>query len=529
MSLEVDLVENVKNCRTCTWFWGGIPPYGPFPAFDWQTMFPKAAVDTKPQTYGTKPKKWMKASLKGAMQIDPAIIYGCRKAPIMTIGINPNMTSYFSYTSGARWAYPNFSDAANYAYYYRHHTIYQESLSPDFIRENIIPGTAIKATADGWLLRAERGSDHRWMLLTVQYKGRAKPVEYEVAWTLESRTVVLAETTKIEAIDTTPPTLKKGDIIAGNLIAPDGIKAEIYENGVSYYQRFLNVLRNFEGLSEGAIPKGALRIGEDVCQHDMIGCASPGWSEKYDIPTDRITQNCVLDKAYVVSQFVQSQPKILVIVGGSSLGMFAQVFAPYMDLDYKGKDIYSLLKETTKRKHYVTINVDGLKFRSRIITAPHFSYYTNFEKQSRFSAEAWAAFRQDFSDDYEVLEEKNLVNKPAWNGDVAVEIDKDDKKLIKQISTAGWDVIMAYYFDPFDMMAQALADEYHNGGLDFDAQAGRLARAKGPCNFCDNEKWTFPEGCAYNNSKSKPYKDGFLEGVVRKILKQAEKAAKRSS
>ncbi|MBL4692664.1 MAG: hypothetical protein JKY92_04975 [Magnetovibrio sp.] len=523
MSLEVDLVGDVKACKKCSWFWGGIPPYGPFPSFDWQTMFPEPMVDSKPQTHSTKPKKWMKAPLIGAKQIDPAIMYGCRKAPIMTIGINPNMTSYFPSTNGATWAYPNFSEAANYAYYYRHHTIYQESLSLNVIRKNIAPGSEIKATGEGWLLGVERGSDHRWMILTVRYKGRAKPVQYEAAWALESRTVILVKTTREKDIATTDPTLKKGDIIAGNLIAPDDIQAEVYENGVSYYQRFVNVLRSFEGQLDGVIPTGTLRIGEDVCQHDMIGCASPGWSSKYDIPTAPITQNCVLDKAYVVSQFVQSQPKVLVIVGGSSLAMFAQAFAPFMDLDFEGEDIYSLMKETVKRRHYVSIDIDGVTFKTRIITSPHFSYGANFYKQSRFSREAWTAFQKDFSRDFKTLTDLDLVSDPAWNGVIAIKIDVDDKVLKRIISTAGWDVIRAYYFDPFEMMGEALADEYHNGGLGYDAQSNRLIRTKGPCDFCTNDVWEFPEGCAYKSNKIKPYKEGALGGVVRKILKQAQK------
>jgi hypothetical protein len=48
---------------------------------------------------------------------------GCRKAPIMTIGINPNLTAFAPGRAGASWCYPDFSDASGgdaatkYAYY----------------------------------------------------------------------------------------------------------------------------------------------------------------------------------------------------------------------------------------------------------------------------------------------------------------------------------------------------------------------------------------------------------------------------
>ena len=65
---------------------------------------------------------------------DPAILAGCRKAPIMTVGINPNLTAVAPGRQGAEWAYPSFigSDAdrlARYASDYRYRTVFQERLT----------------------------------------------------------------------------------------------------------------------------------------------------------------------------------------------------------------------------------------------------------------------------------------------------------------------------------------------------------------------------------------------------------------
>ncbi len=135
----------------------------------------------------------IKVAACGQGQVDPGIMHGCRKAPIMTVGINPNMTSYFPSSSGAQWSYPNFSKNERYAYYYRYHNVYQESLDPDFIKANVVKDTVLKAKKDGWLLGADRSSEHRWVLLTIQYVGEKKQREIEVAWTDDLRFVIFVD------------------------------------------------------------------------------------------------------------------------------------------------------------------------------------------------------------------------------------------------------------------------------------------------------------------------------------------------
>ncbi|MCK9171436.1 MAG: hypothetical protein M0P01_13575, partial [Treponema sp.] len=60
-SEETALVQEVKSCRACPWFWRDIPPYGPYPAFDWTTSCPEAARRILPQSSDEKPVEWMDA------------------------------------------------------------------------------------------------------------------------------------------------------------------------------------------------------------------------------------------------------------------------------------------------------------------------------------------------------------------------------------------------------------------------------------------------------------------------------------
>lgn len=533
-TLEVKLVKDVRECKTCKWFWGGIPPYGNFPVYDWNEDFPEE-VRNQVQTTKDVVKPAMKGKACGQGQVDPGIMHGCRKAPIMTVGINPNMTSYFPGPAGARWSYPNFSKDARYAYYYRHHNVYQESLDLDFIKDNVVKGSAIIAEKDGWLLGVDRCSDHRWLLLTIQYEGEDEPQEIEVAWTDYLRFVVFAERSYI--VDPGSPGFKKGDIIGGKIDGLEKNNVQIYENSTGYYQRYIYVLEIFKKLVGGTLADAPLSIAEDVAQHDMIACASPGWSSKYDIPTEKITENCVMDRGFLVAQLIQSMPKVIVIVGGSSLEMFARVFGPFMkDLDYQYevtdgsgkskmiiKETYQLLKETTEREKFLHINIDGFELKSRIVISPHFSYSANFVEQSRLSAPAWKAFESDFYEDAQILIKEDRVKENSWNDIIPIRIYGRDDDIKEKLGAAAWNVLMAYYYDPLLMLAEVLQQEYSAGRLPFDSTIDHMKRPEGYCRFCLNELWKFPEGCAYGKEKETPAAAGKLEEIVKQVIDAGKK------
>lgn len=537
-AIEVKLVGDVRECRKCQWFWGAIPPYGNFPVYDWNKDYPEE-VKNQTQTIESRTLPLLKGKACGQGQIDPGIMHGCRKAPIMTVGINPNMNSYFPSTSGARWSYPNFSKNKRYAYYYRHHNVYQESLDLDFIKDNVIKKTAIYAEKDGWLVGVNRGSDHRWLVVTILYTDEENYREIEVAWTDKKRFVVLVDKSRDVDIKQPgfqkpeKPGFKKGDLIGGKIEGLKKADVQIYENSTGYYQRYVYVLEAFKKLVGGPLTNAPLSITEDVAQHDMIACASPGWSTKYDIPTNKITQNCVIDSGYLVAQLIQSKPAVIVIVGGSSLEMFAKVFAPFfIDFDYQYeitesngnttnviKETYQLLKETTEREKFMHIKIGDYELKSRIVISPHFSYSTNFIKQSRFSESAWLAFENDFYEDANVLKMENRIQSNSWNNIIPIIISELDDPIQKKLSTAAWKVLMAYYYDPLKMLARVLENEYNSKRLAYDNKIGRLKRSEGSCQFCVNELWKFPEGCPFGKENEVPPINGELENIVQQVIK----------
>src|SRR6478672_10545373 len=91
--LEVALVYSVRSCRSCSFFWpaaGQPQTYGPYPAFDLPTNAPDV-MDPPPP--GPPSFPWLQTTTRPPAFPDPEVIDGCRKAPIMTIGINPNLTA----------------------------------------------------------------------------------------------------------------------------------------------------------------------------------------------------------------------------------------------------------------------------------------------------------------------------------------------------------------------------------------------------------------------------------------------------
>lgn len=522
--IEVELVHRVRNCETCAWFWGDIPPYGNFPVFDWNEDYPKEVRNQQASTEKYVVKDGPRGKICGFDQVEPGIMHGCRKAPIMTIGINPNMTSYFTSINGAQWSYPKFENDERYAYYYRHHNVYQETIDIELIKRNIIKGTSIIAQYNGEIINVERSADHRWALLTLKYDSLGVR-EQEVSWSDKERFVIVARGRFI-----------KGDTLGGKIKAFTENDIQLYENGTGYYQRYVTVLEEFKRKVGGDLLNSSLSISEDVAQHDMIGCASPGWSSKYDIPRERITRNCVFDNAWLLHQLVQSKPSIIVLVGKSSLEMFGNLFAQYLGgFDYfieedgvDGvqtkviKEVFHLLKDTVDREIYLHIKTNNFEMRSRLVVSPHFSYDDNFHPHARLSEHAWMAFRNDFRSDAENLIRNERVKRNTWNNMVSIKIQSTGDTIQNQLSSTAWDVLLAYYFDPIDMLASVLEKEYRAGRLQFDQSIGRLKRSGGPCHFCNNDEWVFPEGCEYGKDAGKPIGSEYYKKVVDEIIKFAE-------
>jgi hypothetical protein len=51
-----------------------------------------------------------------------------------------------------------------------------------------------------------------------------------------------------------------------------------------------------------------------------------------------------------------------------------------------------------------------------------------------------------------------------------------------------------------------------------NGHASHLTRSSGPCGFCVNRHWKFPEGCPYGKPDEKQYPIGFLEKVTAAMI-----------
>ena len=534
LPIEVQLVSGVKNCETCKWFWGDDRPYGPYPSYDFLEKYPKNEK-IKYNEKAKKPIPWIKTKSNALKFVEPAVMQGCRKAPIMTIGINPNLTAFKPNPRNDTWAYPKFSNQASYAYYYRYKTIYQESFSGDFLQKQMSKKEKeiVRAKMAGYLTYSQRSNTSRWMMLKIRYEDDTEET-IERTWKSREDYFVRYFASKNKKIQ-----FKKGDIIAAKLHLKKDLKAEAFHNVTGYYARFVPVLDSFKKLivengDKKQLKKMNLTVGEDVAMHDMIGCASPGWTSIYDIPTERVIENCVEDNAWVIKQVIQSQPKVIVLVGGSSMAMFLGIFGPYTNVP-KDRDYFEKVRETCEKPYLMKIKIGKFAFTSRIICTPHFSYGDNFEKHVRLSSEEWYELREKHPKELKIIlrlnKAKKITIKEGYGSSQMIMLKKGKEeleKIVEKFSPKVKKLFLKNYFDVTEMIAQALKQEYDKRNLQFDEKTGHLERTEGPCHYCKNDSWEFPEGCEYGNADEKPVPAKFYLEITEKIVRKGVSRKKQN-
>src|SRR6516164_8517438 len=370
--LEVALVFNVRPCGTCRFFWpedSAQQPYGPYSGYDFDSNTPAEKKG------GAKDKSffWLKGTTHEPGFPDAEVMDGCRKAPIMTIGINPNLTAFAPGPTGTSWCYPLFSSAngtdswTKYAYYYRYRSIYQEHLDLKFAEGFLLPEGRITAPKPGVIREAPRASSDPAYELRVQYDGEPNPTAIQV---------------------------------------PGGRKAEIYGQAIGYYTQMLPALDSFTAfLRAKGHADAALKVGEDVGQLDMVACASPHWGPQWlggvSQSVNTIIANCVHRNAWAMKQLVQTRPAVLFLVGQASWSMFQRSFAHLVQADPPLPAVpedgpYTLLRHTTQHDCRLRISMkaggESYDLSTRLVVTPHFSYDVNFLPQFRMDPEAYAGF-----------------------------------------------------------------------------------------------------------------------------------------
>jgi hypothetical protein len=96
---HLELVYGVRSCGTCEFFWPerAPQPYGPYPTYDFASNTP-----TEKEPAGTlNSLAWLQGTTRPPAFPDAEVMDGCRKAPIMTIGINPNLAAFAPGKTGA--------------------------------------------------------------------------------------------------------------------------------------------------------------------------------------------------------------------------------------------------------------------------------------------------------------------------------------------------------------------------------------------------------------------------------------------
>jgi len=549
--MEVELVYNVRPCGTCSFFWPkdeSPQPYGPFPTYDFDTNFPDTNSPANPtvQNY-----PWVKATTNNQAFPNGEVMDGCRKAPIMTIGINPNLTAFSPGQQGTSWIYPSFSEDnqtdayAKYAYYYRYRSVYQEHLSLEKMENYLLEQDQFKAEKDGKLVGATRafaknqsGETIVALSLEIEYSGE------------EKKTVVLnrnlGELRYVLLYDHFGPnnSFKAGDVIAALLDVPKGEQAEIMHGAIGYYEQFVPVLNYFEHFLEGkGFENPQLRIGEDVGQMDMVACASPHWNEAFmGGQLNTVVHNCVQKNAWAIKQLVQSKPVVLFLVGESSYDMFKGSFGKLIQREsplssHPADGAFTLFKETVDldTPTYIEFQteVDGQAFnlKTRLVIAPHFSYDTNYTPQYRLSIADWEKLKKDYSKTYDFIHEayKNqkakIIYAQTAEDYISVQILEDPnsfKSQLENVDADGASFLSEFFYNPHLQMADLLGSLYDKGLLQYknpssSGESG-LYRTEGACHFCINDKWEFPLGCPYGKIKEQAPKAGYLEAVAKAMV-----------
>lgn len=554
--LEIELVYNVRPCGTCNFFWPdhtASQPYGPYPIYDFTSDYPKGKQpEGTPESY-----PWMKVQTREEGFPNGEVMDGCRKTPIMTIGINPNMTAFSPGRTGTSWAYPSFTSDngtnafAKYAYYYRYRNVYQERFDFDTIRGFLLNGSEaiadksetvtadqIKAAKDGYIVAARRTSASPGYDLVIKYADETE----EITITLQRNTGTPRYVLLFDHFEPNNA-FKAGDVIAGKLNVPAGENLELYQQLQTYYEQFVPSLNIFSDFLKGKGHADAdLKIGEDVGQLDMVACASPHWKPDYlggsPASEQTIINNCVSKNAWAIKQLVQTRPAVLFLVGESSYNMFRDAFGglikrdpalPAHPYDYA----FTLFRETLDSTHptffeYATeINGQAYSIKTRLIVTPHFSYDQNFLPQFRLSKKWLSELEQEqpacmafLKNDARITFHEASYGYDSYS--FAPEDAQDILDTIQQKYPDCWKSLERDYYNPHQMMAGVLEELYNAGDLGYkDAtggQPGYLSRTEGACHFCVNTHWSFPQGCPYNKPEEQSPPAGFLSAVAAEIV-----------
>ena len=498
---EVALVHELRGCRDCDSIWEN-PRYGPFPSCD-AHMLPDA---------GAPPKSLPIAAFE---QPAPAALHSCRRAPIMVVGINPNLTGFFTLPQngrldGPRAVYPYFANANSYALHHRylHSNRHEFSMEASDVQGLIDPLALplVRAPAAGRL--QEKPADDQPALAddTHRLKSNRKVwlkftstdgITTSKAW----RWCVSDNFTVMPAI--AGKKLQQGDVIAGVITQNSTVmaSASVYVTallGSSFYRR----LQEFCAAASQGVGQ-ELRLGEDLSLHDMVACATPGWSrQNFGIRQQQLSDGCVKSRQFAPRQIVQSRPTLLLLSGLEAFEMFLTHFHAYV----KPAHDYATTQASIIAQGHARFALQHDNWSAHVVVVSHLSYPTMpLNAFSPPDDPRLTHLRTKHPVLWQLLQQTGYTTPTAVPGQVCLTpAGWSSIKKNKNITKAALVALEEALGDPRPGIVQALATELLARGQlalstltgsPASSAAGVLLRHSQDCRFC--ETFAIPGGCTY--------------------------------
>lgn len=328
---EVRLVAEVMYCQAARCYYDTRHPciyfkrWGRYPSYDWET---DATEDELKASY--KGTATATAVYAGRRYLVPELLAGCRKAPVMMAGLNPNLPTFFR--NNYRFIYPYFDDIFQYAYHFRYRTAYKRQVTEAFFDAH------------------KSGREYNY---PPGYKG-------ENARKLP------------------------------RLSLQRGATAETEISYVKMYEAYAGLVHDFRAHADVGMPTydEPIRYFDDFSYYNMVACPSPRWDAKsfgeggFDSEEDkqRVTDECLKHerRGYFYYQFLQSRPKVLVVFGDSMKKNIVSVLRDFFlgEVPAPEMKISLLLKEGP---FYVQFAEGEVEFKTRLIFSYHASGSPKFK------------------------------------------------------------------------------------------------------------------------------------------------------
>jgi hypothetical protein len=487
---EVELVRELRGCRSCPAF-GSENLYGPFPQVE--------------ATAGEAPHK---AIVRGFAPPEPAALYGCRKAPIMLIGINPNLPGHFimprpgdgeGWRSGSYRLLPFFAGDAAYAQHYRFGPEPASRIADERGLDSLLRAEArslLVASKPGELM-PDDGAGGGSFRYTGMRRARlalanddGSGAVHDLAWEPDENLAVVRRRFGTD------------DIIAGRFDA-SAIGREIdtvSERQLDGYYQHANTLLERVG---SWFPQAHLALGEDMSLHDAVACASPRWDAR-EMPLATIQAQCVRERRWLHRQIEHSNPEVLVLAGRTALELFAEpgfgsLSTPLAELPRQAGGREGLFQHVARNGLWWSYRVGPQLRRVRLVVAPHLSYGDNLEAHSYFTETQLAEFTDAHAAAAAWLAQAKRIAAVFGTPDSMIKLGADDDPAwgeLQRIDAVAVVALRERWIEPYRALSSAVASQLQRQGVGLD-ENGHLRRSGGPCSFCDNAQWKFEGGCRY--------------------------------